>query len=102
MRLLRQGPFAHLFAGSALNASAPGPPSSPCGVKPLYVRTVLHRSPALLGLSTQRPADAQGRILVLAAAAEGAGSLATIPLAGLAVDLIGVSGTGAVVGGPPS
>lgn len=50
-------------------------------------------------LQRNAPADAHGRVLALAAAAEGVGSLVTIPLAGLAVGLIGVSGTGAVVGG---
>ncbi|MDQ2725118.1 MAG: MFS transporter, partial [Actinomycetota bacterium] len=50
-------------------------------------------------LQRRTPADAHGRILALASAAQGAGSLVTIPLAGLAVGLIGVSGTGAVVGG---
>lgn len=50
-------------------------------------------------LQRSTPARAQGRVLALAAAAEGVGSLATIPLAGIAVGLIGVGGTGAVVGG---
>ncbi len=50
-------------------------------------------------LQRNTPADAHGRVLALAAAAEGVGSLVTIPLAGLAVGLIGVSGTGVVIGG---
>ena len=50
-------------------------------------------------LQRSTPAEAQGRVLALASAAEGVGGLAAIPLAGLAVGLIGVSGTGAVVGG---
>lgn len=69
------------------------------GVGAWGVDVAFFMAPMQTLLQRSTPADAQGRVLALAAASEGVGSLASIPVAGLAVGLIGVSGTGAVVGG---
>lgn len=49
-------------------------------------------------LQRATPIDAHGRVMSLAATANGAGNLVAIPVAGLVVGAIGVSHTGAVVG----
>jgi predicted MFS family arabinose efflux permease len=49
-------------------------------------------------LQRATPADAHGRVMGLASSANGLGQLVAIPLAGLAVAAVGVSGTGALVG----
>ena len=54
------------------------------------MQTVLQRS---------TPVDAHGRVMALASTVNGLGQLVAIPLAGLAVGAIGISSTGAVVGG---
>ena len=53
------------------------------------MQTVLQRS---------TPVEAHGRVMSLAATANGVGNLVAIPIAGVAVGAIGVSGTGAFVG----
>lgn len=53
------------------------------------MQTVLQRS---------TPVEAHGRVMSLAATANGVGSLVAIPIAGVAVGAMGVSGTGALVG----
>jgi predicted MFS family arabinose efflux permease len=50
-------------------------------------------------LQRATPTDAHGRVMGLASSANGLGQLVAIPLAGLAVAAVGVSGTGALVGG---
>jgi MFS transporter, DHA3 family, macrolide efflux protein len=50
-------------------------------------------------LQRATPVDAHGRVMGLASSVNGLGQLIAIPLAGLAVGVVGVSGTGAVVGG---
>jgi predicted MFS family arabinose efflux permease len=50
-------------------------------------------------LQRATPAGAHGRVMSLASSVDGFGQLVAIPLAGLAVGVAGVSGTGALVGG---
>jgi predicted MFS family arabinose efflux permease len=50
-------------------------------------------------LQRATPVAAHGRVMALASAVNGIGQLVAIPLAGLAVSALGISTTGAVVGG---
>ncbi len=68
------------------------------GVFAWGVDVAFFMSPMQTLLQRHTPGHAQGRVLALASCAEGIGGLVTIPLAGIAVGLVGVRTTGVGVG----